>query len=297
MSILNFGSLNIDHVYTVPHFVRAGESLVSLSYLKNLGGKGFNQSVALARAGARACHAGLVGEDGRELVGYLSALGVDASRTRVIDAPTGHAIIQVDEATGNNSIFTYGGANQMVSEEMIDEALNGFGEGDILLTQNEISNVGALMLKAKARGMRVAFNPSPITPGLNISTVKRADIILLNELEGADLTGETRTDEMLESLTRECPRAVFVLTLGADGAICASADAVFKQPAFNVKPVDTTAAGDTFTGYFISSLAGNGDLRAALRLAAKAAALSVTRPGAAQSIPALNDVMASDIRD
>lgn len=291
MSILNFGSLNIDHVYKVPHFVRAGESLVSLDYLKNLGGKGFNQSVALRRACANVYHAGCVGADGALLIDYLVNEGVSAEFTRAIDVPTGHAIIQVDAVSGDNCIFTYGGANQAISRAQVEATLANFGAGDIMLTQNEINGVGDIITAAKARGVRVAFNPSPFTRDIRQMRLSDIDILILNEVEGEDLTGETEPNNMLAALKRECPRALIVLTLGGDGSLCASEEGIIAQSAYKVTARDTTAAGDTFTGYFLAAWERGEGVKRALQIASKAAAISVTRQGAAQSIPKIDEII------
>ena len=165
MKILNFGSLNLDLVYQIPHFVRAGETLSTTSFTRNVGGKGLNQSVALAKAGAEVYHAGLIGEDGGMLKDFLDANGVDTRFVRTIDSPSGHAVIQVEPA-GNNCIFLYGGANQCVTDDFIQEVISAFGEGDFLVLQNEINAIDRIIDAAAARGMQVVLNPSPIADNL-----------------------------------------------------------------------------------------------------------------------------------
>ena len=149
--ILNFGSVNIDNCYQVRDFVRAGETISALEVTRHAGGKGFNQSVALARAGAKVCHAGCIGEDGLFLRDMLHAEGVDTDFLRVTDSPTGNAIIQVN-ARGENCIILYTGANGCVTEDYADEVFSRFGPDDVLLVQNEISSLPYIIEKAREKG-------------------------------------------------------------------------------------------------------------------------------------------------
>lgn len=289
MKLLDFGSANIDHVYQVSRIVRGGETLASAQYQRNIGGKGLNQAVALAKAGVDTCFAGAIGADGLFLRDYLDQTGADTSRLRVLPVPTGHALIQVDSA-GQNAILLYGGANQAVTEAMIDETLADFGPGDWLLCQNEISSMPHLLRQAKACGMQVVLNPSPVSPELHSWPLDCVDWLILNEIEGEDLTGCHEPEAMLDALLARLPGCRIVLTLGEQGAICADAAQRVKQPAFPAHAVDTTAAGDTFTGYFLCAVLNGQPIAAALRTAAAAAAIAVSRPGAGQSIPTANEV-------
>ena len=290
MKILNFGSLNLDLVYQMPHFVRAGETLSSTGFSRNVGGKGLNQSVALAKAGAEIYHAGLVGEDGEMLRAFLADNGVDTRFVRTIDQPSGHAVIQV-VPEGNNCIFLYGGANQCVTEAFIQEVLENFGPGDFLVLQNEINKIDAIIHAAHARGMQVVLNPSPIADNLKALPLEKISWFILNEIEGAELSGETEADRILDKLTALYPHAKIVLTLGGDGSVYAGDGERVRQRAYRVQAVDTTAAGDTFTGFFFAAVADGVPAAEALRRASKASSISVTRPGAAASIPTLNEVL------
>ena len=254
MKILNFGSLNLDLVYQMPHFVRAGETLSSTGFSRNVGGKGLNQSVALAKAGAEIYHAGLVGEDGEMLRAFLADNGVDTRFVRTIDQPSGHAVIQV-VPEGNNCIFLYGGANQCVTEAFIQEVLENFGPGDFLVLQNEINKIDAIIHAAHARGMQVVLNPSPIADNLKTLPLEKISWFILNEIEGAELSGETEADRILDKLTALYPHAKIVLTLGGDGSVYAGDGERVRQRAYRVQAVDTTAAGDTFTGFFFAAVA------------------------------------------
>ena len=290
MKILNFGSLNLDLVYQMPHFVRAGETLSSTSFSRNVGGKGLNQSVALAKAGAEIYHAGLVGEDGEMLRAFLKESGVDTRFVRTVPSPSGHAVIQVEPA-GNNCIFLYGGANQCVSAEFIAEALEPFGAGDFLVLQNEINMIGEIITAAAAKGMQVVLNPSPIADNLKELPLEKVSWFILNEIEGGELSGETEADKILDKLTQLYPHAKIVLTLGGDGSVYCGDGQRIPQQAYKVQAVDTTAAGDTFTGFFFAAVADGVSPAEALKRASKASSISVTRAGAAASIPTLDEVL------
>lgn len=290
MKILNFGSLNLDLVYQMPHFIRAGETLSSTAFNKNVGGKGLNQSVALAKAGAEIYHAGLIGEDGEMLRAFLADNGVDTRFVRTIDQPSGHAVIQVEPA-GNNCIFLYGGANQCVTEAFIQEALEPFGEGDFLVLQNEINSIDKIIDAAYAKGMQIVLNPSPIADNLKYLPLEKISWFILNEIEGGELSGETDPDKILDKLTELYPHAQIVLTLGGDGSVYCGKGQRIRQQVYKVQAVDTTAAGDTFTGFFFAAVADGVEPAEALKRASKASSISVTRPGAAASIPTLAEVL------
>lgn len=293
MKILNFGSLNIDNVYQVNHFVRKGETISSKSLTLFSGGKGLNQSVALGRAGAKVWHAGSIGEDGLFLLETLRAAGVNVSCVRVLEeGKTGNAIIQND-AEGDNCILLYGGANQEITREQIDETLSHFSAEDFLVLQNEVNELPYLVQKAHEKGMRIVLNPSPMDEKVFEINLSFVDLFILNELEAAELTRGTGTEpaKMLALLQRKFPSACFVLTLGPQGAYYADAKQTIWQEIYPAKVVDTTAAGDTFTGYFLAAILEGKSVKASLELAAKAAAIAVSRPGAAPSIPKLDEVL------
>ena len=292
MKLLDFGSLNIDHTYQLPHLVRPGETLASDSYHKSEGGKGFNQAVALAKAGQEVYLAGAIGQDGLFLRDYLQELGVHTEHLCVLDAPTGHAMIQLDKE-GQNCIILFGGTNGMITEAMIDEVLADFGAGDYLLLQNEISHVDSIICAAHAKGMHIILNPSPMSPELLTWPLELVEWFILNEIEGADITGKTLPEEMLDELLRRYPACHVVLTLGERGSIYADAAQRIDQSIVTAHTVDTTAAGDTFTGYFIHALLQGEAIQQALKTAACASAITVSRPGAGRSIPAAEEVQAA----
>jgi ribokinase len=288
--IINFGSLNIDHVYRVERFVRPGETIASLSYQQFAGGKGFNQSIALARAGAQVRHAGKIGAEGGWLLDILREAGAQTEDVMQVEIPTGHALIQV-EAGGENAIILFGGANQSITGEDVERVLARATVGDYLLLQNEINNMDLILRRGAEEGLRMVFNPAPMTGAVLDYALDGVAIFIVNESEAEALTGASTPDAIVDSMRQRFPRAATVLTLGAAGAIYADGAERIHVPAVSVKAVDTTAAGDTFTGYFLAALAGGEPVQAALQLAARAAAICVTRPGAADSIPTRAQVM------
>lgn len=289
MKILVFGSMNIDYVYSVDHIVQTGETENSSGVNMNPGGKGLNQSIALARAGAKVWHAGMVGEEGQNLIDKCVENGVDVSYVRKVEGRSGHTIIQVD-ANGDNSIILYGGANHCMTLEFIDEVLSGFETGDMVLLQNEINLLDAIIDKAYEKGMQIVLNPSPYNEALSKCDFSKVSYFLLNEIEGYQMTGAKEPDKILQEIHRIYPDAKVVLTLGEDGSIYMDGEEIYRQEVYKVKAVDTTAAGDTFTGYFIASIIKGLTPPEALKLASKASAMAVTKPGAMDSIPVLEEV-------
>lgn len=290
MKVLNIGSLNLDYVYNLDHIVQPGETESAESRNVFLGGKGINQSMALAKAGAEIYHGGLIGEDGQPFLEACREYGVHAEYIRKIDAPTGHAIIQVDQKA-QNCILLYGGANQMLTEEFVDEVLSHFEKGDVLLLQNEVNMLPYIIDRAYEKGMQIALNPSPFNEKLNAVDMKKISIFLLNEVEGGQITGLTEPDEVLDKMREMFPHAKIVLTLGKDGAKYAEGEDVYDQPIYPVEAVDTTAAGDTFTGYFLAGLIEEMPIPEILKMSAKASSIAVTRKGAVPSIPYRAEVM------
>lgn len=289
MSILNFGSVNIDHVYRVDHLVRPGETIASRDYQQFPGGKGYNQSIALARAGAPVRHAGRIGQDGRWLREALAAEGADVAFLEVVDKPSGHAIIQVD-AAGENAILLFGGANRSITAGDAHGILAHFGPGDWLLLQNEISAMAEILTEAGQRRMRIVFNPAPMGDEVLAYPLDGVSIFLLNETEGEAFTGESAPPAILAGMRGRFPQATVVLTLGAEGAVYDDGGEQIYVAGRPVQAVDTTAAGDTFIGYFLAGISAGEAPRTALERANRAAAICVTRPGAAPSIPRLAEV-------
>jgi ribokinase len=291
MDILNLGSLNIDRVLRVARIVRPGETIAAAALTEFAGGKGANQSVALARAGVAVAHAGRVGADGRWLFDKLAAEGIDTSRVRVGDGPSGQAIIQVDDA-GQNAIILLGGANQQITSTDVDAALADCPADSWLLVQNETSAVDHAIRAAKQRGMRIAFNPAPFDERVPLQSLELVDLLCLNETEGAALSGRIDPDQIALTLAARFPRCDVLLTLGAAGVIQINPQGQTRFQAHAVEAVDTTAAGDTFLGYYLAGLIRGMPADRAMNVAIRAAALCVTRAGALDSIPRWDEVQA-----
>lgn len=293
MRILNFGSLNIDYVYQVDHFVQQGETLSSSDMKIFSGGKGLNQSVAVGKAGADITHAGMIGKDGMFLLDVLKDAHVNVDLIRIGDQPSGHAIIQND-VHGDNCILLYGGANQCITKSYIDEVLSHFEQGDILIVQNEINELDYLIHQAKALGMMICLNPSPMNEKILQLDLNQIDLFILNEVEAAQILGQEGTiEEIIFGLKQRFNHAKVVCTLGALGAVYFDNQQEIWQKAAKVKAVDTTAAGDTFTGYFIFGMFKQLTMKEAMRFATAASAITVTRQGAAPSIPTVEEVKAN----
>ena len=224
------------------------------------------------------------------LTDMLRGAGVDVRFVRVReDVASGHAIIQVDR-NAQNSILLFGGANQKLTAAFVDEVLADFGAEDILLLQNEVNMLPYIVDKAYAKGMQIALNPSPFNEKLSEVDLSKISIFLLNEVEGFQITGLKDPKEILAGLLERYPDARIVLTLGKDGAVYADKVQKHFQPIFKVQTVDTTAAGDTFTGYFLAGLCEGMDIPEILRRSARASAIAVSRPGAVPSIPCRAEV-------
>ncbi|WP_418579053.1 ribokinase [Hungatella sp.] len=291
MRVLNFGSLNIDYVYNVDHIVKKGETISSDTLNVFCGGKGLNQSIALSKAGAEVYHAGVIGEDGAFLEEILRASGVHTRFVQMkADTRTGNAIIQKDR-NGDNCILLYGGSNRAVTPVMADEVLEHFEAGDMLVLQNEISELSYLMERAHERGMVIALNPSPIDEELLKAPLQYVNYFILNEIEAKTLTNGVEEDNaMLEAMLKKFPNAEIILTLGERGSVYAKGTVRVEQGIYKVPVTDTTAAGDTFTGYYLASIIQGLSVEEALNMAAKASAIAVSRKGAAPSIPEREEV-------
>ena len=289
MKVLNFGSLNVDYVYQMESILILGETQASKERNVFSGGKGLNQSIALAKAGIPVYHAGMIGEGGDILLETCRENGVNTEFIRKIDAPSGHTMIQVDK-NGQNCILLFGGSNRMITREFVDEVLGKFEKGDIILLQNEINELDYIIDKAYEKGMMIILNPSPYDNALDACDLSKVSLFLVNEIEGFQITGEKEPEKILEKIKTIYPHAKIVLTLGGEGSVYQDETGIYHQGIFKVKAVDTTAAGDTFTGYFISSILDGMPVQEGLELAAKASAIAVSRPGATASIPLREEV-------
>ncbi len=295
MKILSFGSLNIDYVYSVPHFVKKGETLSAKELNVYTGGKGLNQSIALARAGVETYQAGAIGTDGMFLLEQLKEAGVKTDLVKILDdVRTGNAIIQNDDE-GDNCIVLFGGANQAITKEQVDEVFKDFTNEDYLLIQNEINELSYIVEKAKEEGMKIILNPSPMNEKIMKLPLDQIDYFILNEIEAMQILEMGKPEEIdgkyIASLLHERFKdATIVLTLGSEGSVCISDDEYVEQSIYKVKAIDTTAAGDTYTGYFIAGILKGKTIKESMDIASKASAIAVTRQGAAPSIPVLEEV-------
>lgn len=289
MAVINFGSINIDHVYLVEDFVQPGETLASKGYQKLLGGKGANQSIALAKAGTDVKHVGLINDTDFAIKQALIRANVDCSFVKSTDTPSGHAIIQVADS-GENSIILFAGANHELDDSVIDKALDSANEGDWVLMQNETNAIAEVISKAKDQGLKVAFNPAPMTESVKSLPLDKIDLLIVNEVEAAALTDQNDLADTQHWFTQHIPDTDVIITLGSKGAKLLTSEGEHGADAFRVEALDTTAAGDTFIGYFLSSYIADAAPLTCIRQACAASAIAVTRMGAAQSIPTKDEV-------
>ena len=289
MAIINFGSINIDHVYQVDHFVQPGETLASTHYQQLLGGKGANQSIALAQAGADVCHVGSIHENDAAFKQALIKKGVDCRGVKCSETPSGHAIIQVTPS-GENAIVLFGGANQTITAKTVMQALDGTKPSDWVLTQNETSSIDQVLRQAKEKQLKVAFNPAPMSESVKSLPLECIDLLIVNETEAAALTEKDSLDDIVAVFKEQWSECEVIITLGKAGVMMLKNNDCIKVDAFLVDALDTTAAGDTFIGYFLSAYSNHTDAKRALIRGCAASAIAVTREGAAQSIPTQKEV-------
>ena len=304
MKFLVYSSVNIDVIFKVDHIVHPGETQSSFGFSTGAGGKGANQSAALAKAmGTSSCPcsnqvflAGKCADDANFILEKLNSFGVNTSFMQPSSCGTGKAFIQVDKA-GQNSIVIYGGGNQCIEKDEIDKVLATFTENDVLFLNCEINNLGYIVDQAFKKGMKIIVNPSPINCAIEEIDFSKVSAMIVNEVEGSLLSGlkSEAWEAILEALSKKWPDCEIVMTVGEQGAYYSFKGQLIKVPAVKTKVVDTTAAGDTFMGYFFSSRFNgqfNGlSAEASLKLASQASALTVSRPGAMDSIPFRDEVL------
>jgi ribokinase len=288
MTVYNFGSINADYFYQVPHIPAPGETLAAMTLERGLGGKGANQSVAMVKAGADVVHIGAVGVDGQWLLDRLEFLGVDAAAIEQLDCASGHGIINVS-ADGENAITLFQGANVALGLDRIQAALGGISAHDWLVLQNETSHQRVAAELANAKGARVVYSAAPFDAQAVADVLPFVDVLCVNEPEAKALEQASQ-----KSGLEDLGVGAMLITYGALGAVYHDfvAGKVTKVEGIKVTPVDTTGAGDTFCGYFVGRLSLGDDPQTALLIANQAAALKVTRPGTADAIPGLAEVLA-----
>ncbi len=293
MTVYNFGSINIDYVYRVKRFVQPGETLSSESLETVLGGKGANQSVALARAGAPVIHLGRVSRSDQWAVDTLANFGVDINSIERVEESSGHAIIQVD-AQGENAIVLHGGANQSFDATSLATLLKDAQPGDWLLLQNECNALADAFVIAQEKKLKIAFNPAPMNELVTSLPLEQCRVLIVNEVEALQLANQSgansnaysqATAELQAELQKRYPECLIVLTLGSKGAMLLHDGRCVQADAAQVDVIDSTGAGDTFVGYFLSGLIDELSPAQALERACAAGALAVTVAGATPGIP------------
>ena len=285
MSIFNLGSINIDHVYRVAHLPGPGETVADQGYASGLGGKGVNQSLAAAAAGASVHHIGAIGANGRWIRKRLQAAGIGTDHLAEVTGATGHAVVCVDPA-GENQIIIHGGTNRALTETQIAAALKAAKPGDWFLAQNETNLVAEGFARARAAGLRTTYAAAPFDAEITADLVDKVDLLAVNEVEAGQLASH------IGVAAQDLPVPQLLVTLGAKGARFRTEGTEHHIAAFPVEPVDTTGAGDTFLGAFLAALDRGVAPETCLREAAAMAAIQVTRPGAADAIPTAAEVKA-----
>ncbi len=292
MRTLVFSSMNLDKTYHLESFVKPGETVSASSFETFCGGKGFNIATALCRAGLDVSFAGAVGSDGFVLKDTLSKEGVDVSLIRESELCTGHAVIQVD-GKGQNCIIIVPGANGDVDKSYIDSVLEHFREGDLIVLQNEISNIGYIIERAHKKGLVIAFNPSPYNERIGTCDLSVVDYLFVNEVEGEAITGKADVASMVEILKKRFAGKTVVLTLGEKGSVCIDGlGKLYECGIHKTKAIDTTAAGDTYMGYFLAGVLEDKSIGEAMKAASVASGIAVSRKGASASVPTSDEVRA-----
>ncbi len=290
MSIYNLGSINIDHLYRLPHLVTSGETLAAESYQIGLGGKGANQSIALVLAGAEVFQIGALNRSDTIWLEQLADKGVDTRYIHLLDAPTGHAIVMLDVKSAENQIVIYPGCNQLITQLQIDQALEGAKPDDWALTQNETVLEEYFFTQAKQKGLMCSYSAAPFDPERVAKLLPMTDLLVVNEVEAEALS------KTLGVSTEHLEIDHLVITLGSRGARYQGIDGNWQLPAPPVEAIDSTGAGDTFLGFMLAALSQKKPMREAMELAIAASALQVTRLGTAAAIPTLDEVKQSIIQ-
>jgi len=287
--IVVFGSINIDQVYQMADLPKPGETVHGSDYLQVPGGKGANQALAARRAGASVQMAGCVGDDvnAEPALSLMKADQVVLSAVEFADSPTGCAAIWVDREA-ENSIVVVAGANAHVKADLVtDKMLN---DARYLLLQMEVpaEENWTLLARAKDMGVKTVLNLAPVS-AIPEKALKDLDYLVVNEIEAAavakqynlsGVSGEELAQTLASTFNLTC-----VLTMGGAGVIAATNEKVFQNDSIDIKPVDTTAAGDSFIGGFAAALSEGRGLEDALQFATVTAGLACTVAGAQSSIP------------
>ena len=285
MTIYNLGSINIDHIYTLPHLVRAGETLAATEMQSALGGKGANQSIAIARAGGQVRHGGMINHGDVSWLREMTDAGVETSFIIHSDLPTGHAIVAVDAKTAENQIILSPSCNANIPDDLVARLLGNASSQDWALAQNETNKTADFLKAAKAKGMKICYSAAPFVADITADLLPLVDLLIVNEGEYQDLKSHLgHGDFGLDHL---------IITKGGDGAFYKGLDGEFEIAAHKVDAVDTTGAGDTYLGYVLAGLDQGMDVKAAMEMASTAAAIQVTRLGASAAIPKKSEVLST----
>ncbi len=290
--ILNYGSLNIDKIFSLDHIVKPGETISSYSYKSSAGGKGCNQAGALAKAGCNVYMAGKIGPDGLFIIDLLKSYNVNTEYVKTDAKVSGQALIQVAK-NGQNSIILSAGANLENTCSEIDDTLEHFSKGDFLILQNEINNIEYLINKGYEKGLIICFNPSPFTDKILTLPLEKVSYFFVNEIEASQIIQTENTadfNQILDDLKNKFPLSHIIMTIGKQGAFYVKDDKKVHQPIIDAPVVDTTAAGDTFMGYYIASIIKGYDIEKSLYFATKASAITVSKSGALISIPFKDEI-------
>ncbi len=286
------GSVNMDLVIGAARFPKLGETIRGGNFMTNPGGKGANQAVAAARAGANVRFCGKVGDDhfGSLLLGGLRGYGVDVGAAEVCPSVSS-GIASITVIGGDNCIILDGGANALVDEAYVDACLQSAQNGDVLLLQQEIPlpSVRHALRRGREKGMITILNPAP-AEGCDLVSLAFADYVLPNETEAAAIAGCADAEQAAAKLAAY--GCTPIVTLGGAGCLLYEGGKAERIPCPKVRAVDTTAAGDTLCGSLAARLSMGDALRPALRYALAAASLAVTRRGAQQSVPTAQEVAA-----
>ena len=295
--IVVFGSVNADYFFNIHSFPQPGETVLTPSHIVKAGGKGGNQAVAAAKAGAKTVMVAQIGKDDAALVplNAFKNAGVDVSYLKRSDKPTAMAMIMVDR-TGENSIVVSSGANGDLKASDVPDSL--LTPEATLVMQMEVSPAEhfELLKRAKEKGVRTVLNVAPANT-VPADVLELIDCLILNEIEAASVY-ETVFGQKAETPERTATAlagktgGVCLITLGSKGALAACGNETFKVSCLKIKPVDTTGAGDAFVGIFAAMIDSGMSLPDALRHASAGAGLACLKTGAQEGLPTLAEIKA-----
>lgn len=284
MAIFNLGSINIDHVYRLPHLITAGETLAAADYTVGLGGKGTNQSIAAASGGGQVFHIGALNKSDESWREQIANRGIGTDHIELKMSPTGHAIVMVDQKTAENQIIILPGTNGEISHKQIDQALEQAQETDWVLTQNETNAVEYFFEMAAKKGLKRCYSAAPFDAEKVLSLLPLTNILVVNQGEADALKA------LLNKDPKDWDLEHLVITLGSKGAQYFGVEGEWTVEAPKVDAIDTTGAGDTFLGFLLAGIDNHRGIKESMQLAIAAASLQVTRAGAADAIPSLDEV-------